>query len=256
MIRDPSLEAKYFCSSTKSTCELTNETPGTASTVSFSFIRKAIFVSMGTSNGSRVNALVHVVTTLSAPASVTLREAIAAFAFAIATARSATAVADAGVHAVAGGEAPRAVHQHAQAEAAARRSRDALHLPLARGDRLAAVAVDADVGVARAERGGARERGLRDVHTERVVGRARLEDVRPRRHGGRRDGRGGGREELTAGLHGRIIAGSGFRGSDEPRTQNPEPWNPEPSLSRRREEERETGDEEAARMSGASHALK
>ena len=69
MIRDPSLDAKYFCSSTNSICELTKLTPGTASAVSFSFIRNAVLVSSGTSNGSRLNGLAQVVTTLSALAS-------------------------------------------------------------------------------------------------------------------------------------------------------------------------------------------
>ena len=95
-MRDPSLDAKYFCSSTNSTCELTNETPATASAVSFSFIRNAILVSSGTSNGSRLKALVQVVTTLSALASTTLRDASTAFARAIATACSAAARAAAG----------------------------------------------------------------------------------------------------------------------------------------------------------------
>ena len=89
-MREPSLDAKNFCSSTNSTCELTKLTPVTPSAVSFSFIRNAIFVSSGTSNGSRLNVLVHVVTTLSALARTTLRVASAAFARAMATACSAT----------------------------------------------------------------------------------------------------------------------------------------------------------------------
>ena len=95
-MRDPSVETKYFCSSTNSTCELTNDTPATASAASFNFIRKAILLSSGTSNGSRLNALVHDVTTLSAWARTTLRDASAAFARAIATASSAAARAAAG----------------------------------------------------------------------------------------------------------------------------------------------------------------
>ena len=91
MIREPSVDAKYFCSSANSTCELTKLTPGTAMAASFSFIRNAILVSRGTSNGSRLKALVQAVTTLSALASTTLRETSAAFARAMATACSAAA---------------------------------------------------------------------------------------------------------------------------------------------------------------------
>ena len=53
----------------------------------------------------------------------------------------------AGLDTVGGGEAPRAVHEDAKAEAVARRSRDVLDLPFTRGDRFPAIAVDADVRI-------------------------------------------------------------------------------------------------------------
>ena len=95
-IRDPSDEAKNFCSSTNRICELTKVTPGTPSAVSFNFIRKAVLVSSGTSKGSRLKELAHVVITFSASASTTLRPTSRAFARAMATACSAVARADAG----------------------------------------------------------------------------------------------------------------------------------------------------------------
>ena len=70
---------------------------------------------------------------LSASARTTLRVASAALARAMATACSAAARA-APVEPVGGRKAPRAVHQHAQAEAAAGRPRHVLDLALARGD--------------------------------------------------------------------------------------------------------------------------
>ena len=85
-MREPSLDAKYFCSSTNSSCELTKLTPATPSAFSFSAIRNAVLVSSGTSNGSRLIGLAQVVTTRSAAASTTLREASTALALAIATA--------------------------------------------------------------------------------------------------------------------------------------------------------------------------
>ena len=93
-MRDPSLDAKNFCSSANRTCEVTNATPGTGA-VWLRPSRKAILVSSGTSNGSFLNVLVHVVTTLSASASTTLRVASMALAFAIATACSAAVLAEA-----------------------------------------------------------------------------------------------------------------------------------------------------------------
>ena len=48
-------------------------------------------------------------------------------------------------------EAPRAFEQHANAKAEILSARNILHLPLARVDRLAAITVDADVGVGDAE---------------------------------------------------------------------------------------------------------
>jgi len=96
VIREPSLDAKYFCSSTNWSCELMKLTPFTAIAVSFSFIRNAVFVSSGTSNGSRVIGLFQVATTLSALASTTLRVCRIALALAMAIASSATRRADAG----------------------------------------------------------------------------------------------------------------------------------------------------------------
>ena len=175
MIRDPSLDAKYFCSSTNRICELTKLTPGTARAVSFSFIRNAILVSSGTSNGSRLMALVQVVTTLSALASTTLRVASTALALGDRDGLLGGGPRRAGFDQVGRREAPRAVDQHAQAEAVARRARHVLHLPLARRDRFAAIAVDADVGVGGAELRGARQRGVGDLGSPLVVGRTGLE---------------------------------------------------------------------------------
>src|SRR2546428_8547895 len=51
-IREPSLEAKNFCSFTKASEELMKLTPLTFSAASFSFSRKPILSSSGMSNGS------------------------------------------------------------------------------------------------------------------------------------------------------------------------------------------------------------
>ena len=160
---------RYFCSSTNRICELTKLTPGTANADSFNFIRNAVFVSSGTSNGSRVIGLAQVVTTLSARASTTFRDVSTALARAMATAFVRRRARRGRVDTIGGGEAPRAVHQHAQAEPVARRPRDVLDLPFARRDRFAAVAIDADVGVRRAERRRPRQRRVRGFGAPRVV---------------------------------------------------------------------------------------
>ena len=78
------------------------------------------------------------------------------------------------------GEAPGAVHEDAQAEAVARRPRDVLDLPFTRGYRFPPVAVDADVGVGSAERGGARQCRVGGLGAHGVNRCALLKDLRPR----------------------------------------------------------------------------
>ena len=102
------------------------------------------------------------------------------------------------IHRVRGGKAPRAVHQHAQAHAVARRTRDVLHLPFARRDRLAAIAVDADVGVRCAERGRSRQSHVRGLGAGRVRGSAGLEGLGPVGRIRRRDQRTAGRDEFSS----------------------------------------------------------
>ena len=198
-MREPSLEAKYFCSSTNSTCELTKLTPATASAVSFSFIRNAILVSSGTSNGSRLKALVQVADDLVGVGEHDLARRQHGVGAGDRDRLFGGGARRPGFDAVGRGEAPRAVHQHAQAEAVAGRARDVLHLPLARRDRFAAIAVDADVGVRRAERGRARQRRVGRLGARRVVGRAGLEGLGPGRHGDRGEQGAAGGEELSSG---------------------------------------------------------
>ncbi len=198
-MRDPSLDAKYFCSSTNSSWEPTNDTPGTASTVSLSFIRNAILVSSGTSNGSRLNALVQAVDHLvgigkddlaGGQRGVRARDGHRLFR---------CGHCRCGRDPVGGRKAPRAVHQDAQAEAAAGRPRHVLDLPLARAQRFAPVAVDADVGVRGTQRRGPRQRGIRHLTAQRIVRGTLVKGFGPRRHGARRDQRAARRDELATG---------------------------------------------------------
>ena len=71
-------------------------------------------------------------------------------------------------------KAPRAVDEDAQPHAITRRTRDVLDLAFARGDRFAAVAINPDVGVRRAKRGGPGERRVRGFGARRVAGGAEL----------------------------------------------------------------------------------
>ena len=198
-MRDPSVETKYFCSSTNSTCELTNDTPATASAASFNFIRKVILVSSGTSNGSRLNALVHEVTTLSAWARTTLRDSErrirAGDRHGLFRRRSRGGRLDA----IGRGKAPRPVDEHPHAQAPAGRPGHALDLALPRRNRFPAVAVDPDIGVRCTERGRSRQRRVGRLGTHGIVRGPGLKRVSPRRHRAGRDERTAGREEVTSG---------------------------------------------------------
>ena len=148
-----------MCSSTNSNCELTNETPGTASAVSFSFIRNASLVS-----SRHVERVAPERTRPRGLHRIGGREHHLARRQRGVGARNRHRLLGEGtgrrrVDAMARGEPPGAVDQHAQAHAVARRARDVLHLPLAGRDRLTPVAIDADVGV-----GGAQLRRLRERH--------------------------------------------------------------------------------------------
>ena len=121
-MREPSLDAKYFCSSTKRICEFTKLTPLTAIAVSLSFMRNAILVSSGTSNGSRLIGLFHVVV-----------DAVGVGQHHLAGGEHRVGAGDGhglfrdqpsrrGLDPVRGGKAPGAIHQHAEAHAIAGRA--------------------------------------------------------------------------------------------------------------------------------------
>ena len=146
-MREPSLEAKYFCSSTKSTCELTNETPGD---------RERRLVQLHQERDLGVER--HVERVALERARPRRHDLVGVGEDHLARRERGVRAGDRDrlfrrrsrrgrLDAIGRGKAPRAVDQHAQPEPPAGRPRHVLDLPLACRDRFAAIAVDPDVGV-------------------------------------------------------------------------------------------------------------
>ena len=109
-------------------------------------------------------------------------------------------------HVAAAREAPRPVHDHAHAKAVVLGVDDVLDAAVAGEDELVAVAVDADVGVARAGLLGGRERRIREIAQLGVRGIAE-----EHRHGPRTGGRPKhehGLDELTTVDHRKPLRGA------------------------------------------------